>query len=48
LRYQAGASTASEVVDAENTLLTASNAYIDAMARYKAAVATLQTITGSF
>jgi outer membrane protein len=48
LRYQAGESPASEVVDAENTLTTARNAYIDAGARYRLAVATLQGYTGSF
>jgi outer membrane protein TolC len=48
LRYEGGASPASEVVDAENTLLTARNGYIDAQARYRAALAALQTITGSF
>ena len=48
LRYQAGESPASEVVDAENTLPTARNAYIDAGARYRLAVATLQGYTGSF
>ena len=48
LRYEGGASPATEVVDAENQLLTARNGYIDAQARYRAAVAALQTITGSF
>jgi outer membrane protein TolC len=48
LRYEGGASPATEVVDAQNTLLTARNGYIDAQARYRAALAGLQTITGSF
>jgi outer membrane protein TolC len=48
LRYQGGASTATEVVDAENTLVTARNSYDDAQARYRTALATLQTLTGSF
>jgi outer membrane protein TolC len=48
LRYQGGASTALDVVDAENTLLTARNAYIDAQARFRAALAGLQTLTGAF
>jgi outer membrane protein TolC len=48
LRYQGGASPATEVVDAQNTLLAARNGYIDAQARYRAALAGLQTITGSF
>jgi outer membrane protein len=48
LRYQGGASPASEVVDAETSLVTARNAYIDAQARFRAAMAILQTHTGSF
>ena len=48
LRYKAGASTALEVVTAENTLTQARNAYADAEMRYRVAVATLQTVTGSF
>jgi outer membrane protein TolC len=48
LRYQAGESTALEVVDAQNTLVTARNAFDDAEARYRVAVADLQTLTGSF
>ena len=48
LRYKAGASTALEVVTAENTLTQARNAYTDAEMRYRVAVATLQTVTGSF
>jgi outer membrane protein TolC len=48
LRYKAGASTALDVVSAENTLTQARNAYADAEMRYRAAVATLQTVTGSF
>jgi outer membrane protein TolC len=48
LRYTGGASTASEVVDALNTLVTARNAYDDAQARYRTALATLQTLTGNF
>src|SRR6266849_5018899 len=47
LRYQGGASTAFEVVDAENTLIAARNAYDDAQVRYRAALASLQTFTGS-
>ena len=43
LRYQGGASPASEVVDAQTGLVTARNAYIDAEARFRAALATLQT-----
>ncbi len=48
LRYKGGASPASEVVDGETALVTARNAYIDAQARYRTAIAALQTITGSF
>jgi len=48
LRYQAGESTALEVVDAQNTLVQARNAVDDAGARYRLALAELQTVTGSF
>jgi outer membrane protein TolC len=47
LRYQAGESTALEVVDAQNTLTAARNAYDDGLARYRIAMATLQTLTGT-
>ena len=48
LRYQAGESTALEVVDAQTTLVQARGAYVDAEARYRVALAELQTVTGSF
>ncbi|MGH9689503.1 MAG: TolC family protein [Candidatus Acidiferrales bacterium] len=48
LRYQAGASTVLEVVDAENTLATSRNAYSSTEARYRLALANLQTLTGNF
>jgi outer membrane protein TolC len=48
LRYQAGESTVLEVVDAQNTLTQARNAHDDGQVRYRVAVATLQTLTGSF
>jgi outer membrane protein TolC len=48
LRYQAGEATVLEVVDAQNTLTAARNAYADGQARYRLAIATLQTLTGSF
>jgi outer membrane protein TolC len=48
LRYQGGASTVLEVVDAQNTALIARNAYIDSQARYRAALGSLQTLTGTF
>lgn len=48
LRYHAGTSTALEVVDAQNTLVQARNAFYDAQARYRVALATLQSLTGNF
>ncbi len=48
LRYQAGEATALEVVDAQNSLVQARNAYEDGEARYRTAIARLQTLTGSF
>ena len=48
LRYQAGESTAFEVVDAQNTLVQARNAMDDAQTRYRIALAELQTLTGRF
>jgi multidrug efflux system outer membrane protein len=48
LRYEAGESNALEVVDAQNTLVQARNAFDDAGSRYRVALASLQTVTGSF
>ena len=48
MRYQAGESTVLEVVDAQNTLTAARNAYDDGQARYRVAIANLQTLTGNF
>jgi len=48
LRYQAGESSALEMVDAQNTLVQSRNAADDAQARYRLAIAQLQTLTGSF
>ena len=48
LRYQGGASTALDVVDAQNTLTAARNAYDDVQVRYRVALAALQTLTGTF
>jgi outer membrane protein TolC len=48
LRYGAGEATALEVVDAQNTLVQARNAFDDASARYRVALADLQTLTGRF
>ena len=47
LRYRAGDATALEVVDAQNVLTLARNALADAQARYRVALANLQTLTGS-
>ena len=48
LRYQAGESTVLEVVDAQNTLTQARNAFDDGQIRFQVALAHLQTLTGSF
>jgi len=48
LRYQAGESTILELVDAQNTLTQARNADDDGQARYRVALANLQTLTGTF
>jgi|HubBroStandDraft_4_1064222.scaffolds.fasta_scaffold00040_31 outer membrane protein len=48
LRYQAGEATALEVVDAQNTLTMARNAYHDGEVRYRLSLANLQTLTGTF
>jgi outer membrane protein TolC len=47
LRYQAGEATVLEVVDAQNTLTQARNAYDDGQVRFRTAQATLQTLTGT-
>ena len=47
LRYQAGEATVLEVVDAQNTLALSRNGYDDGQARYRAALANLQTLTGT-
>jgi outer membrane protein len=47
LRYQAGEATALEVVDAQNTVNAARNASDDGLARYRIALANLQTLTGA-
>jgi len=46
LRYQAGEATALEVVDAQNTLNLARNAYEDGLLRFRVALGNLQTLTG--
>jgi outer membrane protein TolC len=48
LRYQAGESTILELVDAQNTLIQTRNVDDDGQARYRVALANLQTLTGSF
>ena len=48
LRYQAGEATALEVVDAQNAVATARHAFDDGQARYRLALANLQTLTGAF
>ena len=48
LRYQAGESSAQEVVDAQNTLTQARTAFDGAQVRYRVALARLQTFTGPF
>lgn len=48
LRYQAGEATALEVVDAQNTLTAAQNAFADGQLRFRVALANLQTLTGQF
>jgi outer membrane protein TolC len=48
LRYQAGEATALEVVDAQNALVAARNNFDDGQARYRLALANLQTLSGTF
>jgi outer membrane protein TolC len=48
LRYQAGEATVLEVVDAQNTVTLARNAFSDGQSRFRVAVANLQTLTGNF
>jgi outer membrane protein TolC len=48
LRYQAGEASVLEVVDAQNTAAQARNAYDDGEARYRVALAELQTLTGIY
>jgi outer membrane protein TolC len=48
LRYQSGEATVLEVVDAQNTLTSARNAYDDGQVRFRVALANIQTLTGKF
>ncbi|MGE5073582.1 MAG: TolC family protein [Anaerolineae bacterium] len=48
LRYKGGVATVLEVVDAQNAMATARNAYADGQTRYRVALAVLQTVTGPF
>ncbi len=48
LRYQAGEAPIVDLVDAQASAIQARNAYDDGMVRYRLAVASLQTITGTF
>jgi outer membrane protein len=47
LRYRGGEATVLEVVDAQNTLTQARNAFSDGQVRARTAVANLQTLTGT-
>jgi outer membrane protein len=47
LRYQGGEATVLEVVDAQNTLTQARNAFSDGEVRARTALASLQTLTGT-
>jgi outer membrane protein TolC len=48
MQYKAGETTVLQVLDAENSLVTARNNYVAGAAQYRNALAQLQTITGSF
>ena len=48
LRYQGGEATILELVDAQNTLNQARNAYDDGLMRYRLSLSNLQTLTGTF
>jgi outer membrane protein len=48
LRYKAGEAMVLDVLNAENTLTQARDSYAAGLARYRVALANLQTLTGSF
>jgi len=47
LRYEAGEVSVLEVVDAQSTLADVRNAYDDGLSRYRLALASIQTLTGT-
>ena len=47
MRYTGGEATVLEVVDAQTAFVTAENAREDGRVRYQAALADLQTLTGT-
>jgi outer membrane protein len=48
LRYKSGDATVLDVLNAQNTLTQARDSYAAGLARYRVALASLQTLTGSF
>jgi outer membrane protein len=48
LRYKSGDATVLDVLNAQNTLTQARDSYAAGLARYRVALANLQTLTGSF
>ena len=46
LRYENGEGTVLDVVDGQNTLISAENAQADGVVRYQTALAQLETLTG--
>jgi outer membrane protein TolC len=48
LRYKSGDATVLDVLNAQNTLMQARDSYAAGLARYRVALANLQTLTGSF
>jgi outer membrane protein TolC len=48
MQYEAGATVVPQVLDAETSLAQARDNYAAGEARYRNALATLQTLTGSF
>jgi len=48
LRYKAGEATVLDVLNAQNTLTQSRDTYANGLARYRVAIANLETLTGSF